>query len=111
MHAYHLVPRGVSKAQAISLDLAERGLGADQAAAIGDSVTDLEMAQSVSLMALVDNAFESASVLEALESGTDTRVVRLAGKRGDGWSEFAHSWVAAHAAIRGKADEPLPGSQ
>ena len=111
VHAYHLVPRGVSKAQAISLDLAERGLGADQAAAIGDSATDLEMAQSVSLMALVDNAFESVGVLEALESSQSTRVVRLAGTRGDGWSEFAHSWAAARTALGGKVDEPFPRTQ
>jgi hydroxymethylpyrimidine pyrophosphatase-like HAD family hydrolase len=95
IHAYHLVPRGVSKTQAIALDLAERGLSAGQAAAIGDSVTDLAMADSVALMALVDNAFESASVLDALAERPDERVVRLAGQRGDGWAEFAHTWLAA----------------
>src|SRR5690606_36719978 len=58
-HAYHLVPRGVSKAQAIALDLAARGLRPEQAAAIGDSATDIEMADAVAVMVLVDNAFES----------------------------------------------------
>jgi phosphoglycolate phosphatase len=61
-HAYHLVPRGVSKAQAIRLDLESRGLSADRAAAIGDSATDIEMADAVGVMALVDNAFDSPSV-------------------------------------------------
>ena len=95
VHAYHLVPRGVSKTQAIALDLAERGLSADQAAAIGDSATDLAMADSVGLMALVDNAFESESVVAALEQRTCDRVVRLPGQRGDGWAQFAHEWLSS----------------
>jgi hypothetical protein len=70
-HAYHLVPCGVSKAQAIELDLAARGLTRAEAAAIGDSATDIEMADAVAVMALVDNAFESTGVRSELE-----RVVR-----------------------------------
>ena len=95
VHAYHLVPRGVSKTQAIAIDLAERGLSAGQAAAIGDSVTDLAMADGVGLMALVDNAFESASVRAALADQPPEHVVRLAGSRSDGWSQFAWAWLAA----------------
>lgn len=95
VHAYHLVPRGVSKTQAIALDLAERGLSATQAAAIGDSVTDLAMADAVAIMALVDNAFESASVLARLAEQPSLGVVRVEGQRGDGWAQFAHAWLAA----------------
>jgi hypothetical protein len=97
VHAYHLVPRGVSKTQAIALDLAARGLSASQAAAIGDSVTDLAMVDGVALMALVDNAFESDSVVAALAENPSDRVVRLAGKRGNGWSEFARAWLATRS--------------
>jgi len=95
VHAYHLVPRGVSKNQAIALDLAERGLAAEQAAAIGDSATDVAMADGVGLMALVDNAFESEGVLGALAGRRRGSVVRLSGQRGDGWSQFARAWLAA----------------
>jgi hydroxymethylpyrimidine pyrophosphatase-like HAD family hydrolase len=95
VHAYHLVPRGVSKTAAIALDLAGRGLSAGQAAAIGDSVTDLAMADGVALMALVANAFESDSVVSALAEKPRENVVRLAGRRGDGWSQFASAWLAA----------------
>jgi hypothetical protein len=95
VHAYHLGPRGVSKRQAIALDLADRGLSAEQAAAIGDSATDLAMAQSVALMALVDNAFESEGVLQALAEKPTGRIVRVAGRRGDGWCQFARAWLAA----------------
>ena len=73
---------GVSKTQAIAIDLAERGLSASQAAAIGDSVTDLAMADGVGLMALVDNAFESAQRAEAL-ADADPRARRTA--RGGPW--------------------------
>ncbi len=99
VHAYHLVPRGVSKTQAIAIDLAERGLSASQAAAIGDSVTDLAMGGAVGLMALVDNAFESVSVREALADQNPGRVVRLAGCRGDGWSQFARVWLTARGEL------------
>ena len=58
------VPPGAARSQQVAGDRAwtsrRRGLSADQAAAIGDSATDLAMADAVGLMALVDNAFESA---------------------------------------------------
>lgn len=102
IHAYHLVARGVSKSQAIALDLAERGLSAEQAAAIGDSATDLAMADAVALMALVDNAFESESVLQALAEKPSGRIVRMDGQRGDGWCQFARAWLAARGGVPGR---------
>lgn len=95
-HAYHLVPRGVSKAQAIELDLAARGLVREQAAAIGDSATDIEMADAVAVMALVDNAFESNGVNSELAHTERPNVYRTCCRRGEGWAEFAHTWLAAH---------------
>jgi len=94
-HAYHLVPRGVSKAQAIDLDLAARGLTRDQAAAIGDSATDIEMADAVAVMALVDNAFGSSGVIAELERVVRPNVYRTCCSRGEGWAEFARAWMAA----------------
>ncbi|MCL2503003.1 MAG: HAD hydrolase family protein [Coriobacteriia bacterium] len=101
--AYHLVPRGVSKAQAIALDLKARGLDRSQAAAIGDSATDLEMADATGVMVLVANAFADPGVCAALSrptGGLDTPSVscnniwRTHGLRGDGWSEFVRAWLA-----------------
>lgn len=94
-HAYHVVPRGVSKARAIALDLEWRGLAREQAAAIGDSTTDIEMADAVGVLALVDNAFESPGVLAELERTPRNNVWRTAGARTGGWAEFAGAWVAA----------------
>jgi len=98
IHAYHLVPAGTSKAQAIALDLAARGLTAEQAAAIGDSATDLSMSASVSVTALVANAFDSPRLHEALPLHAAETIVRLEGERGDGWAQFADAWMAARAA-------------
>lgn len=95
IHAYHLAAKGVSKAAAIEADLAARGLKREQAAAIGDSLTDLEMSSAVGVMALVANALESPSVDAALATGAYPDVLVTCCKRGDGWSEFAHAWLAA----------------
>ena len=92
-HAYHVVPRGVSKARAIELDLAWRGLSREQAAAIGDSATDLDMADAVGVMTLVDNAFSSAGVLGSLGATPRDNVWRAEGQRTDGWAEFASEWI------------------
>lgn len=95
-HAYHLVPKGVTKAQAIELDLKWRGLTRDQAAAIGDSATDIEMADAVGTMVLVENAFDSTGVLSTLERQPRENVWRSCCQRGDGWAEFTTAWLAAH---------------
>ncbi|HHJ99075.1 MAG TPA: HAD family phosphatase [Actinobacteria bacterium] len=94
-HAYHVVPRGVCKARAIDLDLAWRGLSREQAAAIGDSATDLQMADAVSVMTLVGNAFGSNGVVAGLEREPRDNVWRTAGDRTEGWAEFARVWRAA----------------
>lgn len=94
-HAYHVVPKGVCKARAIELDLAWRGLTRDQAAAIGDSATDLQMADAVGVMALVANAFGSNGVTAGLKREPRDNVWRTAGERTDGWAEFARTWLGA----------------
>lgn len=94
-HAYHVVPRGVSKSRAIALDLAWRGLEPGNAAAIGDSATDLEMADAVGVMVLVANALDSAGVIAGLQATRRTNVWRTAGRRTDGWAEFARLWLDA----------------
>ena len=56
VHAYHLVPRGVSKAAAVALHRERHGLRPEDAAAIGDSLADLELAGEVGSVFLVANA-------------------------------------------------------
>ena len=72
-----------SKAQAIELDLARRGLPKECAAAIGDSTTDIQMADAVGLGVLVGNAFASPGVIAALDATPRENVARTAAERGD----------------------------
>lgn len=55
VHAYHLVPKGVGKAAGVRrhLDLAQ--IASSEAAAIGDSLSDLEMASEVGRMFVTAN--------------------------------------------------------
>jgi len=85
----------VSKTRAIELDLAWRGLAREQAAAIGDSATDLQMADAVGVLALVDNAFGSNGVTSGIASTPRDNVWRTRAERGEGWAEFAGAWLSA----------------
>ncbi len=93
IHAYHLVPRGVSKARGIAADLEERGLRSDEALAIGDSAADVEMAESVGFMIVVANGLDDGVLLERA-SGSD-RIAATRESFGSGWRELAEAWMAA----------------
>jgi hypothetical protein len=93
IHAYHLVPAGISKARAIAADLAERGLNADQAIAIGDSAEDVGMAESVGLMVVVNNGLDDPVLVE--RASGQPYVAATHGRQGYGWSELADAWLAA----------------
>ncbi len=93
VHAYHLIPDGVQKSDAIARDLERRGLAHTNALAIGDSATDVEMADAVALGVLVANALDDASVVEAAASRDNVAVTN--GRRGEGWAELANAWLAA----------------
>jgi hydroxymethylpyrimidine pyrophosphatase-like HAD family hydrolase len=56
VHAYHLLPVGVSKASAVRLHRKRAALRRDETAAVGDSPSDLEMAAEVGVMVLVGHA-------------------------------------------------------
>jgi HAD superfamily hydrolase (TIGR01484 family) len=53
VRAYHVLPRSVSKASAVRIHREQRGVPVRETAAVGDSVSDLEMAAEVGAMALV----------------------------------------------------------
>ena len=52
---FHLMPRGISKGAAIAWDLERRGLDPADAVAIGDSVSDLDMAPAVDRLWITAN--------------------------------------------------------
>lgn len=95
IHAYHLVPRGASKTRAIRLVLDRFGLETEHALAIGDSASDVEMADAVALLVLVANALDDERVRKAVSGRDNVAVTR--GRRGDGWAELAWAWLEARS--------------
>jgi HAD superfamily hydrolase (TIGR01484 family) len=93
VHAYHVMPKGVTKVHALEADIAERGLTTSQAMAVGDSVTDLAMAPAVGMLAIVRNALDQAELAEAAV-GVENLVITDE-RSGRGWDELARAWISA----------------
>jgi hydroxymethylpyrimidine pyrophosphatase-like HAD family hydrolase len=96
IHAYHLIPDGVHKSDAIARDLDRRGLTRADALAVGDSATDVEMADAVALGVIVANGLRDARVVEAIRTRDNVAVTHRT--RGEGWAELAEAWLAARQA-------------
>ena len=65
LHIYNLMPRGVTKANAVRLDKKLRGFKDKNCIALGDSLEDLKMADEVKYFFLMKNALEHEDELEA----------------------------------------------
>jgi phosphoglycolate phosphatase len=65
VHAYHLIPAGASKAQAVARHMQARAYSAEECIAIGDSREDMDAAAVVGAFWLVANALEHDPDLEA----------------------------------------------
>src|SRR4051794_28853388 len=68
-HAYHLLPRGISKAAGVAAHMRARGYAREECAGVGDSDEDVGMAQHVSRFFLVANAKASDARAERTEAG------------------------------------------
>jgi phosphoglycolate phosphatase len=85
-HAYHLVPRQVSKANAVSAHARARGYDPVDCIGIGDSVEDLEVAAAVGRFFVVANGPERDPGLRAALAAWDNVTV-TEGAMGDGFYE------------------------
>ena len=85
-HAYHLVPRLVSKANAVAAHARARGYKPADIIAVGDSVEDLEVAAAVGRLFVVANGPERDPGLRSALSGWDNATV-TEGSMGDGFYE------------------------
>jgi hydroxymethylpyrimidine pyrophosphatase-like HAD family hydrolase len=94
IHVYHLMARGITKGTGVQNDLSRRGLTPQEAVAVGDSLSDLEMAPHVQRLFLVANGAAVPSIRQA--AGKLPNVTVCEGSVGDGWAEAAR-WAAAHA--------------
>ncbi len=85
-HVYHLVARAASKANAVACHARARGYDREQTIAVGDSLEDLEVAESVGRFFMVANGPErDAGVKAALSSYANATVTE--GRAGDGFYE------------------------
>ncbi len=85
-HAYHLVPRQVSKAAAVAGHARARGYDPAECIAVGDSVEDLEMASAVGRFFVVANGPEHDPGLRAALPNWDNVTVTES-SMGDGFYE------------------------
>jgi hydroxymethylpyrimidine pyrophosphatase-like HAD family hydrolase len=85
-HAYHLVPRMVSKAAAVAAHARARGYDPADCIAVGDSIEDLEVAPSVGRFFVVANGPERDPGLRAVLGQWDNVTV-TEGRMGDGFYE------------------------
>ena len=84
-HVYHLMPRGISKGEAIRWDLARRGLTAADAVAVGDSVSDLEMAAAVGRLFITANGAAVPGMAERIAVLDNVSVTDA--PMGEGWAQ------------------------
>jgi phosphoglycolate phosphatase len=92
-HAYHLVPRLVSKAAAVGAHARARGYDPLQCIAVGDSLEDLEVAAALGRFFLVANGPERDPGLRAALGGWENVTVTDA-RMGDGFYEAVISTLA-----------------
>jgi phosphoglycolate phosphatase len=85
-HAYHLVPRMVSKAAAVTAHARARGYDPKQCIGIGDSIEDLEVAAAVGHFFVVANGPERDPGLRAALGDWDNVTVTEA-RMGEGFYE------------------------
>jgi hydroxymethylpyrimidine pyrophosphatase-like HAD family hydrolase len=79
------MPRGISKGAAIAWDLRRRGLSPADAVAIGDSVSDLDMAPAVGRLWITANGAAvdgMAGLIDAVPNASVTGA-----PMGEGWAQ------------------------
>jgi hydroxymethylpyrimidine pyrophosphatase-like HAD family hydrolase len=82
---YHLMPRGISKGRAIAWDLRRRGIDPAEAIAIGDSVSDLEMASAVGRLWITANGAATRGMAARLAVLPEVAVTDA--PMGEGWAQ------------------------
>jgi hypothetical protein len=82
---FHLMPRGISKGAAIAWDLRRRGLSPEDAVAIGDSVSDLDMAPAVARLWITANGAAVDGMAGLIDGVPNVTVTDAA--MGEGWAQ------------------------
>ncbi len=82
---YHLMPRGISKGTAIAWDLERRGIDPADAVAIGDSISDLDMASAVGRLWITANGAEVDGMADRIAAVPNACVTDA--PMGAGWAQ------------------------
>ena len=82
---YHLMPRGISKGAAIAWDLERRSIDPADAVAIGDSVSDLDMAPAVGRLFITANGAAVDGMTGLMDAVPNVTVTD--GAMGEGWAQ------------------------
>jgi hydroxymethylpyrimidine pyrophosphatase-like HAD family hydrolase len=94
--AYHLVPRGVSKEQAVRKDQELRGIPAEATVAVGDAVADVAFSRAAGAFFMVRNGLDNnpdlAGVIDEAEN-----IFVTEGEMGDGWAEVVETLLSLPA--------------
>jgi len=91
-HVYHLIADGVSKGLGIARDLGRRGLRRQDAIAIGDSASDLDMAPHVDRLWVVGNGARQPHMADLIARHDNVSVCEES--LGLGWAEAARAALA-----------------
>jgi phosphoglycolate phosphatase len=92
-HAYHLLPEGASKANAVAFHMRARGFAPEECIAIGDSVEDLDVAAVVGRFFVPANGPERDPALREAIGGR-ANVTVTEGRMGEGVYEAIVSTLA-----------------
>jgi hypothetical protein len=82
---YHLMPRGISKGAAIAWDLERRGIDPGDAVAVGDSVSDLDMAPAVGRLWITANGAGVDGMADRIAAVPNVSVTDA--PMGEGWAQ------------------------
>lgn len=88
--AYHLVPRGVSKDQAVLKDQEHRGIPREFTIAVGDAEADMPLADVTGAFFMVRNGLENNPHLAEQIAGAENIFV-TEGEMGLGWAEVVET--------------------
>ncbi|PKQ27734.1 MAG: haloacid dehalogenase [Candidatus Anoxymicrobium japonicum] len=91
--AYHIVPRGVSKALAVEKDRQYRGFRREETVAVGDAEADLPLASAVGALFLVRNGLDANPQLAQQVDATENVFVTEE-RMGDGWAEVTETLLS-----------------
>lgn len=88
--AYHLVPVGISKDQAVQKDQEHRGFTRRETVAVGDAEADLPLAKAVGAFFMVRNGLDANPHLaELIDSSENVFVTEE--RMGNGWAEVVET--------------------